>query len=1190
MTAEEKHCTVTFTPDILNAGTLSLTQTELTLDANTKGFTLTVARSEGSEGEVSVDYYVTQPDGTPLTGITTTGHLEWEGGDQAEKMMLFEINPLSSPHQLLVHLTHVKGGATLGDSTATITLKMPTPAQETVTEETSLEEDNIAPDHLPPTQENEESQETQETQETQESEETVETASLDIFSCPVTGTINQVCNFGGQTLTDIIVGDKGRISNLQLVGTINNQGWIANATLQIGSEISGGTITGYFDNQGTLQDIDFLGAKLCGGALAGEIRNLSDGIICDVYLTADTQISQGKWAGKIRGNPEAPARLDNLTLMRGSYLTHVIIGNNVMLSPGVNYGPGVQFIEPPTHLPHIVIDENLNAYEQILTDVTINAGNHISNVRLEGQIDNQGEISYSTLLPQSQLTGGILSGEFINFGTLTDIAFTGSLLTGGELAGNIMLVPNALIKNAKLAPATQIEGGQLQGRIIGDSTEPARLIELTVQPDSELANLILIDTVVTPGVTLKNVSLGSKTKVTKAQLQGIINNQGRISQTTVQANAHLIGGTLLKTIDNQGIIENVQLLRTEIIGGTLAGDIEATAHSIMKNVTLAPNSKIAGGVLQGEIESDRQQPAHLYAVNIAPNSLVKNVIVDGADTFNQGTLSNIEFRGTYLHGGRLAGHINTTMGGTIADVQLAPNTVLDGGNLQGNIQGELGAPALLENVFITANTVLENVILDESVTIVPGVIFGEGVQDSQGNQITESDFQNSTPTDEEPEPLTALAVDTSGHIMENSAIFQSEIHANGTIYPNHAMLTFAQANSLTLSINLMPAPEDIGQPAELLIVAQHQDQARQASSQRENDQWITWDKDIPSLTAAQIESQLPASLSLDIYQGDLTDIAATYFIISNGYRIELADLAVAGEYTFYLGYRLNNGTIVFNGVEPLHFYVERAPESCILYAVHDKGLHDTQLITIDLSGGLTGEMLALGPLYPGHDIEGLAQHPLDHNLLYAAAGDHAEVNGEIRDGHVYTVHRETGEVTLIGDTGFDKVAALAFNANDLTLWAWARNEITASQPNQPSHPQWTGLIKINPKTGQGIPMKQFDYQHDMGGLAWNFAGDKLYASSDDTLWVYYLATQNLEIACTNIADGRIEALDTQPNDFLLMSIDSPNSKETKILAYDPVNCRVVHERHYEGLHYDDIESIVWPASECNDLSWLSDTN
>ncbi|EDN67953.1 hypothetical protein BGP_2779 [Beggiatoa sp. PS] len=51
-----------------------------------------------------------------------------------------------------------------------------------------------------------------------------------------------------------------------------------------------------------------------------------------------------------------------------------------------------------------------------------------------------------------------------------------------------------------------------------------------------------------------------------------------------------------------------------------------------------------------------------------------------------------------------------------------------------------------------------------------------------------------------------------------------------------------------------------------------------------------------------------------------------------------------------------------------------------------------------------------------------------------------------------------------------------------------------------------------------------------------------------------------------------------------------NHRETSILAYNPADgkCEVVHKRVYEGLKYDDLESIVWPAKECNDLSWLSD--
>ncbi len=102
----------------------------------------------------------------------------------------------------------------------------------------------------------------------------------------------------------------------------------------------------------------------------------------------------------------------------------------------------------------------------------------------------------------------------------------------------------------------------------------------------------------------------------------------------------------------------------------------------------------------------------------------------------------------------------------------------------------------------------------------------------------------------------------------------------------------------------------------------------------------------------------------------------------------------------------------------------------------------------------------------------------------------------------------------------------------------------------------------------------------------------LYTASDEHLWVYDPETQELEIACEHVDDGKIEGLDLQPNGFLLVGVDrkGQNNRETSILAYDPINCKIVHKRVYEGLKYDDIESIVWPASECNDMSWLSDMN
>jgi hypothetical protein len=293
---------------------------------------------------------------------------------------------------------------------------------------------------------------------------------------------------------------------------------------------------------------------------------------------------------------------------------------------------------------------------------------------------------------------------------------------------------------------------------------------------------------------------------------------------------------------------------------------------------------------------------------------------------------------------------------------------------------------------------------------------------------------------------------------------------------------------------------------------------------------------------------------------------------------------------FYVGYRLEDGMIVFNGVEPIHFFVERAPDSCILYALHDDKLNDSQVITIDLSAGLKGNMKALGPVRDEFDMEGLALHPSDSNLLFGSGGNHAvekvvELDGHsisVGDGYLYTIHRQTGEITGIGPTGFEKVAGLAFNPSDKTLWGWGRNEVKE---------KWTGIVKIDSNTGVATPIKQFDYQqHDMGGLAWSHDGRKLYASGDHRLWVYEVDSQSFEVACDYVDNGRIEGLDLQPNGFLLVGVDrkGQNNRETRILAFDPERCEIVHQRVYEGLQYDDIESIVWPAAECNDMSWLSD--
>lgn len=126
---------------------------------------------------------------------------------------------------------------------------------------------------------------------------------------------------------------------------------------------------------------------------------------------------------------------------------------------------------------------NCRADNQIFNNITIATGVSISQIQLRGQIVNNGMISNSTLLANSTLTGGKISGEFENFGTMQDIQFVGNRLNGGTLAGeiisrgelhNVHLAANAHIQGHSATPAT------LSGTIQGDPQQPALLEQVKI--------------------------------------------------------------------------------------------------------------------------------------------------------------------------------------------------------------------------------------------------------------------------------------------------------------------------------------------------------------------------------------------------------------------------------------------------------------------------------------------------------------------------------------------------------------------------------------------------------------------------------------------------------------------------------------------------------------------------------------
>ncbi len=120
-------------------------------------------------------------------------------------------------------------------------------------------------------------------------------------------------------------------------GTVENDDWLSNTTIQTGATVKGVVLTGYITNEGTLIDIEFVGAVLKGGTLAGKIVNNSRvaGKIPEVKLTAGTTITGGNLAGQIEGDCQKPALLEKVKVKTGSVLKCVELGKNVKMEKGV---------------------------------------------------------------------------------------------------------------------------------------------------------------------------------------------------------------------------------------------------------------------------------------------------------------------------------------------------------------------------------------------------------------------------------------------------------------------------------------------------------------------------------------------------------------------------------------------------------------------------------------------------------------------------------------------------------------------------------------------------------------------------------------------------------------------------------------------------------------------------------------
>jgi len=356
---------------------------------------------------------------------------------------------------------------------------------------------------------------------------------------------------------------------------------------------------------------------------------------------------------------------------------------------------------------------------------------------------------------------------------------------------------------------------------------------------------------------------------------------------------------------------------------------------ILRDLIIDTKGDLSNGNLDGTI-TNRGRVSNL---NIDSGSVMTGGIVTGFIT-NKGLMADFECRGGTITGGTLSGRIQHTglVRCLIQDVDLAAETQMTGLNLSGQIQGNPDAPALLNKVKIAGKSQVKDVILGEEITVrsgnvifenvllVPNVQFNGGGAKVQGyliglDAVAPAHVANirlapCTVIDnvilgkqvsylEEKTPeRQGLRINTRGKIADSQACFTGQIRSSGKLQHNDVRLSQKQAQNVHLTMTLTVDPKHVGLAADILIVAFY-DKADSQETQfllRDAQEWVTWDgADISGLPAAA-HYQGAKQKEILIYEGDLSHLP--------------------GEFKVLVGYRLKEGSVIFNGKRPLHFFVE----------------------------------------------------------------------------------------------------------------------------------------------------------------------------------------------------------------------------------------------------------------------------
>ncbi len=219
-----------------------------------------------------------------------------------------------------------------------------------------------------------------------------------------------------------------------------------------------------------------------------------------------------------------------------------------------------------------------------------------------------------------------------------------------------------------------------------------------------------------------------------------------------------------------------------------------------------------------------------------------------------------------------------------------------------------------------------------------------------------------------------------------------------------------------------------------------------------------------------------------------------------------------------------------------------------MYGIHDEGTAHSQLFSMALEDG---SVKAIGPMHMNYDLEGMDIHPVT-GVMYATAGSSGPHNGE-----VFRVDRSSGDLELVGSTGYDELTAASFRPTDASFWVYSES---------------SGLITIDVDTAAVTEINNPGY--NIEGLAWDNAGDYLYASANRDLWRYDPSGGSWTQVCGDDPfPGETEALEFRPDGLLIGGTN--NGDALAVFTFNVAACGVVEDDSYQ-IDYNDVEALAFP--------------